>query len=1544
MAFAAFSPAMGEEVLIREVLQSGDIVQSRNKEGESVSGEVQVPDGAVIGWQGNNLGIETRSSVAIPSGPGIWDGSAFRVYIAPEWPYPGFTHPQPNREGNPPEEPFVNSFRVLGLLPSGEIVYAGRVEDEATFAPEVFWNEIGKADGNTFSSLLQTNTGFHSFFFELAPGGDGLFSEDPELEDGKWIWWLFDDSRNTIWERDQPLPGLPDLKTTFQFDRYRHPNDPARPFTNSRHIIGIGSVSPDGTGVDSFGAYFLVDPAGNKEFLFRDLGNPSPAIDGVVSAGTYGVSHLDMNENLDIAMTGFLRVEGETARGSLWLRRAGGELKLVATEGTPIQPVGSTVSTTFSFFRGVPWLDEAGNLYFEAQVEGGEGHTIWKYRAEDDLFERVGPVVGTPMPGVEGVLLESVEIQAMNASGRIVALMKGPSTRGYFLQTAEGAWCPFLVDNEVLVPGDPQTLSSNSIQDPIISENNQVAFTARINNLPTVYTVRIASEVQPEGDQYIWDGGAGTNDWHTVTNGRSNWADSVGTPWPTPPGGGSRDEEVIIGSGFVVELNQPAWVHSILMEDRGNSGLVINSELGFESLIRVPFLSELTLNSGKLESAAGILEVNGSLFKKTTGTFDMDLAILKLQGEAFRMEEGTLSIRNGETWFDGSTFTLTGGTLTLEDEVSRFQGDSTLLTVEAGNLNLSSKENRLESDTSIETQNKDSKIVIGKKVVDAQLSFVSEQPSEVRTLRIQGAAEFEFQSPFTLTETAVLERNLTGFGTMTINLAEGNTIQVNDQPFINYGSLSLHGGGITGKFENKGSVLVEAEEPEAVIKLECRNEGYFRIKSTVEYVYAFSHIKKASEIPSPFDAVPQVFLSNATIRPAPEGTGVLNFGSGARLTAQQGDNKVVFSSAEESRFAGHLDLREGTGLHFQNARFDSSFRGIDEWRVDENATLTLEDTECYRLYLAGPGETVIRGFLDAKNEGDELKFRVEERLRFSWSSERDREEGPPKGAAISLRSEKVRLENAELRATGATGNNTVLFSMRPRREFNYTTHELESLPGQTVEINGLTVGPKAQLHLGNRSFLAKGEIMIRGVVFLEGDMELEGDIMADEIDPGRDPRSFGFVVDQYGKLTFSGNSADEIVVVPKFEVHSRQPIVVESGAFVRISKTNAFDGSLGTLKDGVWVIEPEGKLLFFDGSPIGGPYVEIQEISPYANLTVSRPPAGTFAVNGFPLRTSNLRNRGKLTLDGVVVDFQGNSFINEAKGNLTLKNGAKILGNFRDVIDDIEGVIGLAQLNGAVDISGDAEINGVLGVGASPGSGVIGGDLTLSETSQMKFEIGGTEAVVGYDQVQVGGTAALAGKLILYPWDGYVLAGNEHFEFIQAETITGNFAEIDQSRLGRKFRLDFSVGETGLTAEAVPLAIASFAEWREAFFTGSDAEDDLISGPEQDPDRDGLTNRMEYFVSGNPNVPEGSPVTFSLQESEVPNRYFIAAVFDWIKEVADVTWHFETSTDLEHWTEAETVETQRIDNGEFNRSIVNFNGSLTISPRVFVRMRTKEVL
>ncbi|MDB6079493.1 MAG: hypothetical protein JWO82_3240 [Akkermansiaceae bacterium] len=91
-----------------------------------------------------------------------------------------------------------------------------------------------------------------------------------------------------------------------------------------------------------------------------------------------------------------------------------------------------------------------------------------------------------------------------------------------------------------------------------------------------------------------------------------------------------------------------------------------------------------------------------------------------------------------------------------------------------------------------------------------------------------------------------------------------------------------------------------------------------------------------------------------------------------------------------------------------------------------------------------------------------------------------------------------------------------------------------------------------------------------------------------------------------------------------------------------------------------------------------------------------------------------------------------------------------------------------------------------------------------------------------------------------------------------------------------------------------------FANWRAQQFTPAELADDSVSGPEADPDKDGISN-LELFVHGLPRGPVASnPVTVAdvtVSGARRPNFTFPIR-----HSMEGVTYTMEKSTDLRDWT------------------------------------------
>jgi hypothetical protein len=1174
-------------------------------------------------------------------------------------------------------KPVIDRFSSVAILLGGDLAFIAQGDDDETFAPEVSWKIFGKASASEFAKVLeidlQLSAGM-SFNAPVSGDGNAILDSDINGNDGNLRWWFGNGDTLPVWDPGQPAPGIDGEKmaSTFRIQE----------ILSDRTILALAAVSPEGDFLDSKEVFYLVHPDGSVEFLFPQLNNPYPAMGDDVPAGSFSVTvqrdlrdvgSIDINDSLQMAFAGLLVIPEEVARTSIWYRAPENEPMLVATTGMSVSIIGSTNQGKFSALnnRNVR-IDGSGNIYFEAALEGQSGNTIWSYRMEDSLFVRLGPPAGSPIPGVEGETVESCSLVSMNSSGRLVIRINGTNGYGYFLQAADGSFSPFIFNNKVLFPNAPQDIAPLSDFEMLISENNAVAFSARVDNLPTIFTARIAGEVPPVGDKYIWDGGAGTDDWHTVTNGRSNWVDAVGTPWPQPPGSTNRTEEVIIGSGHVVKLNRPAWVFSIVMEDGGNSGLVVNSDLGFESLIRVPFLSELTLNAGKIESAAGILEIKGDLYKKTSAEFSIDLAILKLQGEEFLVEEGKLSTRNGATWFDGSTFKQMGGEFTLKDQVTRFQsaslGAETKAEILSGKLLVYSLSVSLEANTVLDAVNESSRIEIGQ---NAGLAFVNGSVDNKRTLELKGEGTIEFLSAFTVPDTGsvtVVNESIQSGEGVVINVIDGTPVMAVG-PFENRGLVTLKEGGLTGSFINRGTLIIDAA---TAVSLNCTNYNTIKQKGEVLIHESgqFSNLNRSSydlrggEIRVPFE-----FFQNTPL-----------FQKGSTLSAVEGMNRIEGSAIV--RLGNNRDPLKGIAstVRVQGSAkliLDDCFllEGTRIDLVDEASELTILESVYEYFETSGPGHLII--------EGRQFPFPSESTEKLGMFL-RSKTTEISASFRTSIRNEKS--------AVVSIGNSARIPEPIFVNDEVETGTATEETPDQQT-----SVVFKESLFESNTSLFIEGHatVSVEETVTMQGKSRmvnagkliLLADVRATQSNLNEYPRYATYPDGE--KILIVPEISGMVVFEPEIEAVLEAPFQATVGGgsqLVLLRPDGIFSGN--SLNFAVLIIGPQASMVLANGVwPTQEPLEPINSIGTNAYLSLNLPPLEGNSINGFHVRDTDLIVRGRLVLNGAILDMNGKSLTTWSGGSVDWKTtGGKIIGEFKSVQDDLEPTIRLADARGAIHV------------------------------------------------------------------------------------------------------------------------------------------------------------------------------------------------------------------------------------------------------------------
>lgn len=133
-----------------------------------------------------------------------------------------------------------------------------------------------------------------------------------------------------------------------------------------------------------------------------------------------------------------------------------------------------------------------------------------------------------------------------------------------------------------------------------------------------------------------------------------------------------------------------------------------------------------------------------------------------------------------------------------------------------------------------------------------------------------------------------------------------------------------------------------------------------------------------------------------------------------------------------------------------------------------------------------------------------------------------------------------------------------------------------------------------------------------------------------------------------------------------------------------------------------------------------------------------------------------------------------------------------------------------------------------------------------------------------------------------------------------------------------------------------------FADWRSQHFNEQELADESVSGPEADPDGDGLENLLEYALGLNPRAAtaDGSSV---VGIESISGTDYLTLSFRKPDAISDIAYTVEVSSDLIEWT-AEAVsagETQHED----GTTTFTYRDSQPVSQgeRRFLRLRVSQV-
>ncbi len=130
----------------------------------------------------------------------------------------------------------------------------------------------------------------------------------------------------------------------------------------------------------------------------------------------------------------------------------------------------------------------------------------------------------------------------------------------------------------------------------------------------------------------------------------------------------------------------------------------------------------------------------------------------------------------------------------------------------------------------------------------------------------------------------------------------------------------------------------------------------------------------------------------------------------------------------------------------------------------------------------------------------------------------------------------------------------------------------------------------------------------------------------------------------------------------------------------------------------------------------------------------------------------------------------------------------------------------------------------------------------------------------------------------------------------------------------------------------------AFQDWQSSHFTTEEIADATISGPQADPDGDGVANFLEYAFGLDPMTParEGLPV---LNTARIDGADYLSLSFSRLKTSDDLTYVVEVSSDLARWSPLGATVQTVVDRGE--REIVTVRDSVPVGSvaQRFLRVR-----
>jgi len=146
--------------------------------------------------------------------------------------------------------------------------------------------------------------------------------------------------------------------------------------------------------------------------------------------------------------------------------------------------------------------------------------------------------------------------------------------------------------------------------------------------------------------------------------------------------------------------------------------------------------------------------------------------------------------------------------------------------------------------------------------------------------------------------------------------------------------------------------------------------------------------------------------------------------------------------------------------------------------------------------------------------------------------------------------------------------------------------------------------------------------------------------------------------------------------------------------------------------------------------------------------------------------------------------------------------------------------------------------------------------------------------------------------------------------------------------------LAYSVGSAG--SDTVIIHDKPFDGWRYNHFTSSELNVSMTSGPNADPDGDGISNLMEYALNLDPKVPGSSGLPVAAVENGM-----LTLSYTQVKAATDISYIPEISTDLVTWNQGSGYLSMLQTTGSGTTQTVKVGSLISPStaPKQFIRLR-----